>query len=99
LAIPEQEVESLTHNTIGRWMDVRWHISEGSRLSAKFNAMGVPHFDYMISLILITYHRSRNGKDPKAKELVQAYNEDWARKEEQKRKERLQKAAAKEKGK
>jgi hypothetical protein len=99
LAIPDEEVDALTHNTIGRWMDVRWHMSEGSRLTAKLNEMGLPHYEYMISVILVSYHRIKNGRDPGVKEQVQQYQAHWEEKQAEKRREAMQKAAAKEKGK
>jgi hypothetical protein len=99
LAIPDDQVDAQTHNTIGRWMDVRWHMSEGSRLTAKLNEMGLPHYEYMISVILVSYHRIKNGRDPGVKEQVEQYQAHWEEKQAEKRREAMQKAAAKEKGK
>ncbi len=80
----EEEVDRKTHNTLGRWIDIKWKVSEGSRISYYFNLNGVPHPDYMIGIILISYHRHLHGKDLGYKDLVLQFREIWKKKQREK---------------
>ena len=85
LELPEAEVDARTHNTIGLWMSVRWQMPEGSRITAKLYQMGLPHFDYMISTILVSYHRLKHGIDLKVEDQIAFYRAHWEKKQEEKR--------------
>jgi hypothetical protein len=82
----DEEVDRKTHGSIGKWIDHKWQLTEGSRLSAYFKKMGVPHPDYMVGIILTTYHRNLHKKDLKVKELVAYFKEMWKKKQKEKAK-------------
>lgn len=81
LAFKDEEVDGRCHLNIGQWIGFKWELADGSRLSAYFNKMGVPHPDYMISIILVSYHRNLLKQDLKLKEQVEAYKKDWTQKQ------------------
>lgn len=80
MAFSDEEVDPRTHNTLGRWIEHNWSLRTGSRLSHYFNKMGVPHYDYMIGIIIQSYHRHLHGKDLKVKEQVERFREIWKEK-------------------
>ncbi len=82
----DEEVDKKTHGSIGLWIDHKWQLTEGSRLSAYFRKMGVPHPDYMVGIIITTYHRHLHKKDLKVKELVEYFKEIWNKKQKEKAK-------------
>lgn len=88
-AYSDEEVDQKTHGTLGFWMEHKWSISEGSRLTEYFRKMGVPHYDYMIGIIIQSYHRSLHGKELKVKEQVLKFREIWDKKQGKKIKEML----------
>jgi hypothetical protein len=77
MAFSDQEVDMRTHNTLGRWIQYKWELAEGSRISEYFRQMQIPHYDYMVSLIITSYHRRLHGRDLKLKEQVKFYREHW----------------------
>ena len=81
MAFSDEEVDARTHASLGKWLDNRWSISEGSRLSAYFRKMGLPHPDYMVGLIIRSYHRHLHKRDLGIKEQVKAFKKDWEVKE------------------
>lgn len=96
LAIPDSMVDARTHKTIGAWIAHRWELLAGSRITAYFNQMGVPHPEYMVSLILISYHRQKHGKDMDIKGQMTFYKAHWRKKQDEKakkEKERLEELA------
>jgi hypothetical protein len=95
MAFSDEEVDKRTHGSLGKWLDNRWSISEGSRLTAYFRKMGVPHPDYMTGIIIRSYHRHLHKRDLKVKEQVNEFKKLWEQKELQRVKEQKAKDAAK----
>lgn len=81
MAFSDAEVDARTHGTLGRWIDHNWSLRTASRLSHYFNKMGVPHHDYMVGIIIQSYHRHLHGKDLKIKEQVERFREIWQEKQ------------------
>ena len=81
IALEDKEVDRRSHNTLGRWIEHRWSLLEGSRLSHYFSQMKVPHPDYMVGIILTSYHRYLNKKDLKLKEQVEFFRTLWQEKQ------------------
>lgn len=84
MAIPDAEVDARTHASLGLWLNNRWKISEGSRLSLYFNKMKIPHPQYMVGLVITTYHRHLHKRDLGIRELVQQYQTHWQEKQRKK---------------
>ncbi len=84
MAFSDEEVDRRTHGTLGFWMEHKWSIAEGSRLTEYFRNMGVPHYNYMIGIIIQSYHRHLHKKDIKIKEQVLAFRKDWEKKQKAK---------------
>lgn len=89
MAFSDAEVDRRTHGTLGFWMEHKWSIAEGSRLTEYFRKMGVPHYDYMIGIIIQSYHRHLHQKDLKIKEQVLKFRKDWEKKQKAKADEML----------
>lgn len=81
MAFSDEEVDRKTHGSLGVWLENKWSMSEGSRLSEYFRKMKVPHYDYMIGIIITSYHRHLHGKDLKVKEQVLHFREIWNKKQ------------------
>jgi hypothetical protein len=79
--LKDEEADRRSHNTIGKWIEHRWSLLEGSRLSHYFNQMKVPHPDYMVGIILTSYHRHLHKKDLKLKEQVEFFRKIWQEKQ------------------
>ena len=77
MAFSDEVVDKKTHGSLGLWIDHKWQLSEGSRLSAYFRKMGVPHPQYMVGIIITSYHRQLHKKDLKVKEQVEHFKELW----------------------
>ncbi len=84
MSFSDEEVDKRTHGSLGIWLDVKWQITEGSRLTYYFRKMGVPHPQYMIGIIITSYYRYLHKKDLKVKEQLSHFKELW----EEKKKER-----------
>ncbi|MCH2043788.1 MAG: GTP cyclohydrolase [Saprospiraceae bacterium] len=95
MAFSDEEVDSKTHRTLGKWIEVNWSLVEGSRLSSYFNKMRVPHYDYMIGIIIQSYHRKLHGRDIKLKEQVLRFRAIWAKKQEEEAKKMLENGESK----
>ena len=78
MEIPDSIVDARTHGMLGLYLEKRWSISEGSRLTAYFRKMKVPHYDYMIGIIIQSYHRHLHGRPLQVREQVNYFNELWA---------------------
>jgi hypothetical protein len=87
MAFSDEEVDRKTHASLGKWIDHKWQITEGSRISNYFKRMGVPHPEYSIGIILTSYHRYLHKKDLKLKEQVAFFKEKWDEKQREKAKE------------
>jgi hypothetical protein len=77
MAFSDEEVDRRTHGSLGIWIDHKWQLTDGSRLTAYFRKMGVPHPDYMIGIIITSYHRYLHKRDLKVKEQVAFFQEKW----------------------
>ena len=77
MAFSDQEVDAKTHATLGAWLENKWSLSEGSRLSEWFRKLQVPHYEYMIGIIITSYHRHLHEKDIKLKEQVLFFRKLW----------------------
>ena len=77
MAIPDSIVDAKTHGMLGLYLEKRWSIAEGSRLTAYFRKMKVPHYDYMIGIIIQSYHRHLHNRPLKVKEQVDFFNGLW----------------------
>jgi len=97
MAFTNEEVDKRTHGSLGLWIDHKWKLTDGSRLSAYFRKMSIPHPDYMVGVIITTYHRHLHKKDLKVKELVQEFKERWAVKQKEMAKEMVEYKLEKEK--
>ncbi|MGH1339569.1 MAG: DUF6794 domain-containing protein [Aureispira sp.] len=84
MAFSDEEVDGRTHGTLGVWLENKWSLSEGSRLSEYFRKMNVPHYDYMIGLIIRSYHRHLHGRDLGLKEQVLAFRQLWNKRQQKK---------------
>jgi hypothetical protein len=87
MAFSDEEVDSKTHASLGKWIDHKWQITQGSRISNYFKRMGVPHPEYTIGIILTSYHRYLHKKELKLKEQVTYFKEKWNEKQREKAKE------------
>jgi len=96
MAYSDAEVDRKTHGSLGIWLEHKWSLSEGSRLSEYFRKMKVPHYDYMIGIIITSYHRHLHGKDLKIKEQVTLFREIWNKKQQNKAAELMQRGEVKE---
>lgn len=84
MAFSDEEVDQKTHGSLGVWLENKWSLSEGSRLSEYFRKMNVPHYDYMVGLIIRSYHRHLHGRDLQLKEQVLAFRQLWNKRQQQK---------------
>jgi len=96
MAYSDAEVDRKTHGSLGVWLEHKWSLSEGSRLSEYFRKMRVPHYDYMIGIIITSYHRHLHEKDLKIKEQVTFFRNIWNKKQEAKAKDLLERGNVKE---
>ena len=92
MSYTDEEVDRKTHGTLGVWLEHKWSMSEGSRLSEYFRKMKVPHYDYMIGIIITSYHRYLHGKDLKMKEQVLYFRDLWNEKQRERAKQMLKDA-------
>lgn len=84
MAFSDEEVDARTHGTLGVWIEHKWSMSEGSRLSEYFRQMKVPHYDYMIGIIIRSYHRHLHDRDLGIKEQVLFFRDHWKKKQKNK---------------
>lgn len=77
LSFSDEEVDARTHGSLGVWLDAKWSLRLGSRISAYFNKMGVPHPDYMVGLVIRSYHRHLNKRDLDLKKQLSEFKEMW----------------------
>ncbi len=92
MAFGDTEVDAKTHATLGAWLENKWSMSEGSRLSEYFRKMQVPHYEYMIGILIQSYHRHLHGKDIQLKEQVLFFRKLWNDKQKKKAEALLKKA-------
>lgn len=87
----DEDADRKTHASMGLWIDHKWKLTDGSRLSAYFRKMGVPHPDYMVGVIITSYHRHLHKRDLKVKEQVAFFKEKWKKEQKEMAKEIIQK--------
>jgi hypothetical protein len=92
MAFSDAEVDRKTHGSLGVWLEHKWSLSEGSRLSEYFRKMKVPHYDYMIGIIITSYHRHLHEKDLKIKEQVMFFRAVWNKKQQIKAKDLIERS-------
>lgn len=73
----ESEFMAGAHFGFGMWMRNNWGLWGGSRLSAYFAKRGIRHPDDMSSIILTSYYRKLEGKDPDVKSQLEYYKKYW----------------------
>lgn len=83
MAFSDEEVDRRTHASLGKWIDHKWSLTDGSRLSAYFTKMKVPHPDYMVGIIITSYHRHLHKKDLKVQEQVEQFRKLWQKKQKE----------------
>lgn len=95
MAYSDAEVDRKTHGSLGVWLEHKWSLSEGSRLSEYFRKMRVPHYDYMIGIIITSYHRHLHGKELNIKEQVLFFRKIWNKKQKAKADDLIQRGEVK----
>mgnify|MGYP000904710135 CR=1 FL=1 len=58
----ENDARQKTHFSFGKYINARWYIQEGSRLTIWFQKNKIYDFDDMIDCIIVSYHRTLNNK-------------------------------------
>lgn len=89
MAFADEEVDKQTHGTLGLWIKLKWSLIDGSRLSYYFTKMGVPHYEYMVGIIIQSYHRNLHKRDLKIKEQVEHFRKLWNEKQKKEAEELL----------
>lgn len=84
MAFSDEEVDRKTHASLGKWLDHKWQITEGSRITNYFRKAGVPHPEYTIGIIITSYHRYLHKKDIKLKEQIDYFKKKWDEAQKQK---------------
>jgi hypothetical protein len=98
MAFSDEEVDRRTHGSLGVWLENKWSLSEGSRLSEYFRKMNVPHYDYMVGLIIRSYHRHLHGRDLQIKDQVIEFRKMWNKRQQKKADEWLDRGAVQSNG-
>ncbi|MDG1435096.1 MAG: hypothetical protein P8M17_00790 [Saprospiraceae bacterium] len=75
------------HFSFGRWITHNWSLYPGSRYSHYVKSIGIHHPEEMASFTILMYHRYLNKK----KLDVKGYMEDFKKKREEAKKEKLKK--------
>jgi hypothetical protein len=71
--VNEETVRRKLHFGLGRWMIVNWGFYEGSRLSHDRREAGLQHPDDMSRVLIVSLHRSLNGRELRFEEEVAFY--------------------------
>lgn len=72
-AYKEEDARTKTHFSFGKYINARWSIQEGSRLTAWFQKCKIYNFDDMIDCVITAYHRKLNDKPIQFEELANYY--------------------------
>ena len=83
----ESEAVKKLHFSFGRWITHNWSLYSGSRYSHYVKSVGIYHPEEMASFTILMYHRYLNKK----KLDVKGYMEDFKKKKEEERSEKLKK--------
>lgn len=62
LEYTEEDARTKTHFSFGKYINARWSIQEGSRLTAWFQKNKIFNYDDMIDVVITTYHRKLSKK-------------------------------------
>lgn len=73
MAFTEEEARTKTHFSLGKYLNVRWSLQEGSRLSAWFKLNKIYNHDDMIDCIIVSYHRKIHDNPPEFEALATYY--------------------------
>ncbi len=80
----EKDAICLAHHSLGQWIRNNWDLWSVNKtpfwedtLVGFFNKMEIHHPDDMSSIILLSYHRKKNGKDINLEEQIEKYKEFW----------------------
>ncbi len=69
----ENDARQKTHFSFGKYINARWYIQEGSRLTVWFQKNKIYDFDDMIDCIIVAYHRTLNNKPIEFEQLADYY--------------------------
>lgn len=58
----EYEAAKKIHFGLGRWINVNWSFTSGSRMSHYLKEKGIVHPDDMVTYLLVVLHRTLNGE-------------------------------------
>jgi len=58
----EEIILTRATRSLGKWMIINWSLYEGSRLVENMRRRSVYHPDDIVAFVLISYHRTLNGK-------------------------------------
>lgn len=72
-AYSEEDARTKTHFSFGKYINKRWSIQEGSRLTLWFQKSKIYNYDDMIDCVITTYHRKLNDKPLNYEELATYY--------------------------
>ena len=80
----EENATSMAHHTIGQWIRNNWDLWSVTNtpfwensLVDYFNNLDIHHPDDMSSIILLSFHRQKNGKEIKLEEQIEVYKKFW----------------------
>ncbi len=69
----EDNARRKTHFSFGKYINARWYIQEGSRLTLWFQNNKIYNTDDMIDCIIAAYHRSLNNQPIQFEQLAEYY--------------------------
>lgn len=69
----EDDARTKTHFSFGKYINARWSIMEGSRLTLWFQKNKIYNYDDMIDCVIVAYHRTLNNKPIQFEELATYY--------------------------
>ncbi|MCO6462157.1 MAG: hypothetical protein J5I59_12200 [Saprospiraceae bacterium] len=72
-SMSEDEARKRTHFSFGKYINARWHILDGSRLTAWFRDNKIYNADDMIDCVIAAYHRSLNNQPIQFEQLAEYY--------------------------
>lgn len=70
-ALPEDQV-LVKNRVLRQWIILNWSLYEGSRIGKYLRDLGLSYPEEQAELLILTWHRSLNGKDLGIKEYVEA---------------------------
>lgn len=67
----EYEAAKKIHFGLGRWINVNWSFTTGSRMSHYLKEKGLVHPDDMVTYLLVVLHRTLNEKSDKYDDVIE----------------------------